>query len=253
MPGCDDRSAFVIFMPLSVAPDGHSAASISREYLSWALSSMHSSAAASDEITQKLVHSLPDQTQGEDRFTLDCQSRHLLHLQSILAELTLVSRITQSREKPQPIKLGRLVDKLLKGLKATHQHLSISVSHDSLPSIVAEWKPVRAIIGSILYSGLVACGAKRPALEISATAKDGFCRLSLHFQDADGHHTQFRNLMSTEGSALPQSDSGGTVDDSRLSPSAIRELISCIGGEVNIVSSASRGTTVTLSLPTRNP
>jgi PAS domain S-box-containing protein len=247
-----DRSICFVFRDFNEShPKNEPASGLSLRAGNAAVDLLKSSIAATSGVWQKLEHEHHNDLSRDGGFYLSCMSRHVETLAGTIADLERMLKLVGEVEKPQTVDLQLLVDRMAEELIRTRPTLTFNVPHPDLPKINAPLHKLSAILRDVLT--VSAQGDSEKALEIAVTVslENGLCTISVCDNGPGLNTRQIRSLFRLRRRS--PKDLSLTPPGLNVGLGLAFEVVTSLGGSLEVQSHAGRGTSFRITLPLSPP
>jgi PAS domain S-box-containing protein len=216
-----------------------------------AIELLKSSIAATAGVWQKLEHEHHNDLSRDGGFYLSCMSHHVETLAGTIADLDRMLKLVGEIEKPQTVDLQLLVDRLAEELVRTRPTLTFAVPHADLPKINAPLRKLSAILRDVLT--VSAQGESEKALEIAVTGslENGLCTILVCDNGPALNARQIKSLFRLRRRS--PKDLSLTPPSLNVGLGLALEVVTSLGGSLEVQSRGARGTSFRITLPVSQP
>jgi len=246
-PGSDDLSSFLVFQPTAL-PGGPVHTRLSREFLTQLLEHVYSCLKAGYGTLEKLQleHSRDLNQDGSFHLNLlDCQMKTA---GSVVSDINDAARSIASEERPEPTDIEIMLDRLAHDFCSEHPSLSVSVECADLPKVRLSRNRVTMALKYILGYMAQCTSDELVSITVSASLADGYCRIVVISDAVTIPHDNIETVFDYPGSTYSQETP--CRQGERADLSLARELVTSVGGLIDLEIPEAGGLAVVVSLPT---
>ncbi len=232
-PGSEDQSAYCILSPVDARGQQRAGEPLplSRGFIREAIEQLRSSISAGLSMSQKLDHEHHSELKRDGGFYLNCLSNHLHKAGTSLDELSSAASFALDPDRPSPTDLGLLVDQILPEIAEAYPQVKLSMKKSGMPKVTISRKKIRTILKNVLTHLVANAVGSTVGINIRATVNTKVCHLRI----------------KCEGAAIPQKHLDHPFDPAGMGVTC--ELVTILGGQLELAKSRGRGSVLTIALP----
>lgn len=232
-PESEDMSAYCLLTPCE--PDGGRSvkqlSGLSRRFIRQAIEQLNSSVSAGLAVCRRLDHEFHSELTGDGSFHLNCLANHLQKSSSVVNKLKKSAAFAREPEEASPTDLTRLVEHLLPDIEKNYPGVKLSFSYSNLPKVTVCRRKLGTVLKNIFKHLAAHAIGQELGINVSAAVNPKECHVRI----------------KCEGAAIPQKHLENAFDPDGLG--VTRELVSLIGGRLELIKSRGRGSVLMVSFP----
>ncbi|MEW6049953.1 MAG: ATP-binding protein [Candidatus Zixiibacteriota bacterium] len=208
---------------------------------------LQSMLSAAHRTAERLAHQCYDQLAGDGNFHLESLSERIVRAQGMLSDVSSLLALIKQPETSQTVDLNLLVRRLSDQVRSVQGGPNPTVRFHNLPKITTAPHKLQAIVKEILKNAATFSGGKPAEVTVTGVVQDSVC--VLEFAD-NGAGIPEKHLAKVTDFFFRVPDAAVLSLPGRgFGLAMVRVLMLCLNGTMEIKSTVSKGTTVTLKLP----
>ncbi|MCX6835110.1 MAG: HAMP domain-containing sensor histidine kinase [candidate division Zixibacteria bacterium] len=208
---------------------------------------LNSSIAATAAVWQKLEHEHHNDLKRDGGFYLSCMSHHVETLAGTIADLERMLQLLGEVEKPQTVDLQLLTGRLAEEIAKSHPTLTLTVRNSDLPKINAPLRKLSAVLRDVLTVGTQINSEQTLEFTVTASLENGLCVISVCDNGPALTARQIKSLFRLRRRS--PKDLSLRQPGLNVGLALAFEVVTSLGGSLEVQSRAGRGTTFRIALP----
>lgn len=175
------------------------------------------------------------------RYTVEAADRAI----KLIRDLLVYSRIGGSKPSFEPVDLEDALHSCVEDLGSLVQESSASITHDPLPTVIADKIQVEQVLRNLLSNALKFRGKEPPSIHVSCEEHERMWHFSVSDNGIGIEKEYFDRIFLIFKRLHPPSQYGGTG----IGLTIAKKIVESHGGKIWLESEPNKGTTFYFSLP----